>query len=151
MDYDYYIRAINLVLNLSGLTTRELAIIFVSDDLSSKYVRSIINKIRLEMSEIEILNYDALHLTDRNRFMFEFGLIRESDFCITSASSYSWWASWLNTKCKAIISPKYWLNYYKYTEKSIDACSEPFDIEMSLSNQYFIYSKGFFHSTEDKF
>jgi hypothetical protein len=38
----------------------------------------------------------------------DFFIVNQSKYSILSASSFSWWASWLNQSAKLIIGPKYW-------------------------------------------
>ena len=38
----------------------------------------------------------------------DFFIVNQAQYSILSASTFSWWASWLNTKSKLIIGPKYW-------------------------------------------
>lgn len=134
LDYDYYIKAIRLSLEILDKKPKECAFVMISND-DGNYIRPLINKIKDSIKGIEIINYDV------NSKLLDFSLMKESDICITSASSFSWWAAWLNTECRAIISPKYWFNYYKN-----NGITSPFDVNMSLKNQFLISSEGFFHN-----
>lgn len=136
MDYDYYIKAIKMTLTLLNASLDEFFFMIISDDTDGEYVKKITAKIKAAFNGINIDWY-------KQNNELEFTLMKQADVCITSASSFSWWAAWLNKRCKIIISPKYWFNYYK-TGK--DVVSEPLDIEMSLNNQHFILSEGFFHN-----
>lgn len=42
---------------------------------------------------------------------FDFFVVNTSKYLILSNSTFSWWASWLNTQVKFIIAPKYWGRY----------------------------------------
>lgn len=41
----------------------------------------------------------------------DFWVVNQALYSIISASTFSWWASWLNTKAKLIIAPKYWARH----------------------------------------
>lgn len=41
----------------------------------------------------------------------DFYLVNKSKFLIIANSSFSWWASWLNTEANLIIAPKYWCSH----------------------------------------
>lgn len=54
----------------------------------------------------------------------DFLKLKFANYLIISNSTFSWWGGWLNTNCKKIIGPKYWLNvnksksWYPYDIKS---------------------------------
>lgn len=135
MDYDYYVRSINLVLEKMNTVESQCKLFVISDNLGS-FGSEIINKIKLAFSQLEVV------IINFGREELDLALMSRCDACITSASSFSWWGAWLNQRAQIIVSPKYWFNYY-VPERG----SSPVDIEMSLKNQYFIKSDGYFHKT----
>jgi hypothetical protein len=142
LDYNYYIDALNLSFKISSHNPNECELIIISDSPESPAVNTIIKKITERVKNLDVQIFQADMIS-------EFQLMRTSDICITSASTFSWWASWLNNSAIAIISPKYWLNYYLHQPINTHQCliePLPRNIEMSLSNQYFIYSKGYYQS-----
>lgn len=134
MDSDYYIKAINLTLNKLQKNLADCAFVIISNDVDGKYISNLMIRIRLSFPDIDLTVY-------KGDIRSEFALMREADVCVTSASTFSWWASWLNLNCKIIVSPLYWLNYYRYG-KIESGLWCPNDIAMSLPNQYFIRSEG---------
>jgi hypothetical protein len=38
-------------------------------------------------------------------------ILRNAKYLIIANSSFAWWGSWLNTKAKTVIAPKFWLRY----------------------------------------
>lgn len=135
MDDDYYIRAISLVLKKLSAIPDDCALFLISDEVSSP----ILNYIK---KQIETSFYDLKVLVVEKNDLVNFAMMNLCDVCITSASSFSWWGAWLNTKARLIVSPKYWFNYYVPQKKT----SSPLNIEMSLPNQYCIESKGYLNN-----
>jgi|688.fasta_scaffold01523_29 hypothetical protein len=84
----YYEKAINEIKQHN----KNLSFVIVTDDveLSKSY-----------FDNIEIISNDVI--TDFKVLFF-------SKYCIISASTFSWWAAWLNKK-ELTIAPKFWLNY----------------------------------------
>ena len=48
----------------------------------------------------------------KDREIFDFQHLLNSDVCIISNSSFSWWGAWLNKKDKIIYCPKYYLGFH---------------------------------------
>lgn len=132
MDDSYFIRAISLTLKKLEKNFSECVFAITSNDENGKYVNLLMDKIYEHYPSINLIHYKK----DQNS---EFALMQQSDACIISASSFSWWAAWLNTKSKLIILPKYWFNYYKYNDNN--GIWFPENIVMSLPNQFFISSE----------
>lgn len=133
MDYDYYVRAMELVFETVSVLPAQCTLFIVTDDPSSPILKNIKDKLSEHFTTLKI------SIAEKDSYV-NFAMMNLCDVCITSASSFSWWGAWLNTNAKMIISPKYWFNYY-VPHKQI--CL-PNDIKMSLNNQYFIESKGYF-------
>ena len=43
----------------------------------------------------------------------DFSVISHAKYLIIANSTFSWWAAWLNERCKIVIAPKYWMSYNK--------------------------------------
>lgn len=129
MDDSYFIRAIDLTLKKLEKSLSECVFAITSNDEDGRYLNLLMNKIHTSYPGINLIHYKK----DQNS---EFALMQQADACIISASSFSWWAAWLNTNCKLIILPKYWFNYYKYHDTT--GTWSPENIVMSLPNQYFV-------------
>lgn len=134
LDANYYISALKIIFETIKSTQKDCMLIIISDSPGHIILKHILNSISRELADLNISTYTSTIID-------EFTIMRNSDACITSASSFSWWAAWLSTTAQVIISPKYWLNYYLYPSRT--NCSYPQDIEMSLPNQKFIYSQGY--------
>jgi len=134
MDYDYYIRAIELVFEKLAVAPSQCTLFIVTDEVTSEFFRVIKTKLESAFLDLRIV-------VAKEDDYVSFAMLSLCDICITSASSFSWWGAWLNKEAKMIISPKYWFNYY-LPHKQITL---PVDIEMSLGNQYFIESQGYFN------
>ena len=52
-------------------------------------------------------NYPCYHLD----IGFDFYMVNNAKYLIIANSSFSWWASWLNTKSNLIIAPLYWAKH----------------------------------------
>jgi len=135
MDDDYYIRAINFILEKLAINSDDCVLFIISDEVSSPILNFIKKQIETFFCNLKVLVVEKNDLVN-------FAMMSLCDVCITSVSSFSWWGAWLNTNARLIISPKYWFNYYVPQKK----ISSPLDIEMSLPNQYFIESRGYLNN-----
>lgn len=41
----------------------------------------------------------------------DYYLINQAEYLIIANSTFSWWAAWLNDRCKMVIAPKYWFRH----------------------------------------
>lgn len=83
---------------LATLSGKNLHYIFVSDDTA--FVEENFREIEPKTISKECEIYDFQHLMN-------------SDICVISNSTFSWWGAWLNTKKNKIVyCPKYYLGYH---------------------------------------
>jgi hypothetical protein len=89
---DYYLHSLQMVKDWESYR-----IIFVSDDIP--YVKSAFGHFK---------NADFVS----DEMIIDFQVLLNADVCITSNSSFSWWAAYLNNKKnKQVICPQYWLGF----------------------------------------
>lgn len=119
LNVQYFKKAIDLICQKGNYTYKEIGIVITSE-----------NKNTAVCDVATSLNI-PYHLSHEDKFV-DMSLMKYADHCVTSASSFSWWGTWLNQNNPIIISPKYWVNYYKKD------CFYPRDIAMSIPNQFFI-------------
>jgi hypothetical protein len=83
---------------LTALKRKNLHYIFISDDIA--FIEENFADIEPKTISKESEIYDFQHLLNSN-------------ICVISNSTFSWWGAWLNTRSdKIIYCPKYYLGYH---------------------------------------
>ena len=92
LPVNYYLDSLAQIKN-----SHTYKIIFVSDDI--EFVKTNFGQVK---------NADFIS----DEMIVDFQVLMNADICITSNSSFSWWAAYLNQKKnKLIICPQYWLGF----------------------------------------
>lgn len=102
----YYIDAMNYIRTQDPLVKFEC----VTDD------REVAQKI---LPGVEIVGSALINIEDKNKashhrggpINIDFLLLMNAQYLIIPNSSFSWWASYLNTVKKVVVAPKYWAGY----------------------------------------
>lgn len=123
MNEEYYKKAIELIKEKQNINDEDIGVVVTTDNIyTTKF--NFLNDMNI-----------CFIISKENKFV-DMTIMKNSNHCITAASSFSWWGAWLNENNPIIVSPKYWINHFKNNSWA------PEDIKMSLSNQYFIDCEG---------
>lgn len=120
---EYFLKAVNKILDLNNITKDDVCIVLVSDNKKS-------DKMDLLIREGFDVHRSPFNVEEK---LYDLSIMKNANHCITAASSFSWWGAWLNINNPTIISPMYWFNYHKNRQEW-----SPRDIAMSITNQHFL-------------
>jgi hypothetical protein len=103
LDSDYYKKSMEIIREIN----KNVIFKIITDD---------INFSRQLLPDIEIIGSTATNIPDSNKAIhhqggdisIDFCLLKNCRYAIISASSFSWWAIFLNKNKEYVIAPKYW-------------------------------------------
>jgi len=106
LNSNYYSKAIEKI----KLINSEIKFYIVTDDIN--YCKAILPNIEIIGSSITGVsdNLKASHHIGGD-ISLDFYILNQSEYVITSNSSFAWWAIWLNPNLKTVIAPKYWARH----------------------------------------
>ena len=92
LPIDYYQNAKEFIKSIK----KDIKFVIITDD---------VDEAKSRFSDCDVIN---------NKMEIDFYLLSNAKYSIIPNSSFSWWASWLNTKSKIIVAPNRWFNYNKH-------------------------------------
>jgi hypothetical protein len=105
LNKEYYINSIEKMKTINNVKK----FIAITDDIS--YCKSILPDIEIVSSSLNGSDDKKANHHIGGPVYQDFTILKNSKYSIISSSSFSWWASWINTNNKFIIAPKYWAAY----------------------------------------
>lgn len=129
VDSKYFKSALDVIMQKNKLDLNDIGIIYISDNKNS-------NKLDfLHNTNVPIIFSKEVNFVD-------LCIMKNSNHCIMSPSSFGWWGAWLNTKHPTIVSPFNWMNYNGVLVNTQNGWF-PMDIKMShTQDQVFIKKNG---------